>query len=67
MAGLVAAFELAQVGHDVRVLESQTRLGGRKHTLGDKDGFAKGLHAEGKYCSRLMETDVIFILHRNYL
>ncbi|PFX24602.1 L-amino-acid oxidase [Stylophora pistillata] len=46
MAGLVAAFELAQIGHDVRVLESQTRLGGRKHTLGDKDGFAKGLHAE---------------------
>ena len=48
MAGLVAAFELAQVGHDVVVLESQTRVGGRVFTLGEKDGFAKGLHAEGK-------------------
>ena len=48
MAGLVAAFELAQVGHDVIVLESQTRVGGRVYTLGEKDGFAKGLHCEGK-------------------
>ena len=56
MAGLVAAFELAQVGHDVIVLESQTRVGGRVYTLGEKDGFAKGLHGEGKYNSRLRET-----------
>ena len=56
MAGLVAAFELAQVGHDVIVLESQTRVGGRVHTLGEKDGFAKGLHGEGKYNSRLRKT-----------
>ena len=48
MAGLVAAFELAQVGHDVMVLESQTRVGGRVYTLGEKDGFSKGLHCEGK-------------------
>ena len=48
MAGLVAAFELAQVGHDVMVVESQTRVGGRIYTLGEKDGFAKGLHCEGK-------------------
>ena len=48
MAGLVAAFELAQVGHDVIVLESQTRVGGRVYTLGEEDGFAKGLHCEGK-------------------
>ena len=48
MAGLVATFELAQVGHDVMVLESQTRVGGRVYTLGEKDGFAKGLHCEGK-------------------
>lgn len=46
MAGLVAAFELAQVGHDVIVLEGQTRIGGRVYTLGEKDGFEKGLHAE---------------------
>ena len=56
MAGLVAAFELAQVGHDVIILESQTRVGGRVYTLGEKDGFEKGLHAEGKYKSRLRET-----------
>ena len=56
MAGLVAAFELAQVGHDVIVLESQTRVGGRVYTLGEKDGFAKGLYCEGKKCSRLMVT-----------
>ena len=56
MAGLVAAFELAQVGHDVIVLESQTRIGGRIYTLGEKDGFAKGLRGEGKYCSRLTGT-----------
>ena len=56
MAGLVAAFELAQVGHDVIVLESQTRVGGRVYTLGEKDGFAKGLRGEGKYNNRLRET-----------
>jgi len=56
MAGLVAAFELAQVGHDVIILESQTRVGGRVYTLGEKDGFSKGLHGEGKYRSRLRET-----------
>ncbi|XP_068742995.1 putative L-amino-acid oxidase YobN [Montipora capricornis] len=33
MAGLVAAYELEQVGHDVIVLESQDRVGGRVHTL----------------------------------
>ena len=48
MAGLVAAFELAQVGHNVIVFESQTRVGGRVYTLGEKEGFAKGLHCEGK-------------------
>ena len=56
MAGLVAAYELAQVGHHVMVLESQTRVGGRVYTLREKDGFAKELHAEGKYCCRLRET-----------
>ena len=54
MAGLVAAFELAQAGHNVMVLESQTRVGGRIYTLGEKDGFAKGLRGEGKYNSVLV-------------
>ena len=56
MAGLVAAYELEQVGHDVIVLESLTRVGGRVYTLGEKDGFAKDLHGEGNYCSRLRKT-----------
>lgn len=60
MAGLVAAFELAQVGHDVIVLESQTRVGGRVYTLGEKEGFAEGLHCEGRQCSRLMVRWVYF-------
>ena len=48
MAGLVAAYELEQVGHDVILLESQMRVGGRIYTLGEKDGFEKELCAEGK-------------------
>lgn len=60
MAGLVAAFELAQVGHDVVVLESQTRVGGRVYTLGEKEGFAEGLHCEGRQCSRLVVRWVYF-------
>lgn len=33
MAGLVAAYELSKLGHDVSVLEARTRPGGRVHTL----------------------------------
>ena len=66
MAGLVAAFELAQVGHNVIVLESQTRVGGRVYTLGEKDGFAKGLHCEGRYNSRLRETWFYFPINYPY-
>jgi NADPH-dependent 2,4-dienoyl-CoA reductase/sulfur reductase-like enzyme len=43
LAGLSAAFELTQVGHDVTVLEARTRPGGRVHTL--RDPFADGLYA----------------------
>lgn len=49
LAGLVAAYELAQVGHEVQILEMQTRLGGRVKTFGEKDGFAKHLYVDGKY------------------
>jgi len=44
IAGLVAAFELMQSGHDVTVMEARMRPGGRIHTL--RDEFADGLHAE---------------------
>lgn len=44
LAGLCAAFELANSGHDVVVLEAQNRPGGRVHTM--REGFADGLHAE---------------------
>jgi monoamine oxidase len=43
MAGLVAALELKERGHDVLVLEAQNRVGGRVYTL---RCFAPGLYAE---------------------
>lgn len=44
LAGLAAAWELVQSGHEVVVLEAQTRPGGRVLTL--REGFAPGLTAE---------------------
>jgi monoamine oxidase len=44
LAGLAAAYELVQLGHDVTVLEAQTRPGGRVHTL--RSPFSDGLYAE---------------------
>ena len=44
MAGLVAAYELTQLGHDITVLEARTRPGGRVHTL--REAFSDGLYAE---------------------
>jgi monoamine oxidase len=44
LAGLSAAYELTQAGHDVTVLEARKRPGGRVHTL--RDHFAEGLYAE---------------------
>lgn len=44
LAGLAAAFELTEAGHEVTVLEAQTRVGGRVHTL--RDPFVDGLYAE---------------------
>ena len=45
IAGLTAAFELMNAGHDVTVLEARMRPGGRVHTL--RDDFSDGLYAEG--------------------
>lgn len=44
LAGLVAAYELMQTGHDVTILEAQMRPGGRVLTL--REPFSDGLYAE---------------------
>lgn len=44
IAGLVAGYELSQLGHDVTILEARTRPGGRVHTL--REPFSDGLYAE---------------------
>ena len=44
LAGLSAAYELTEAGHEVTVFEARTRPGGRVHTL--HDTFAEGLYAE---------------------
>lgn len=43
LSGLVAAYELSKLGHEVRVLEAQARPGGRVLTVRE---FAEGLYAE---------------------
>src|SRR5436190_2533860 len=44
MAGLVAGYELSQLGHEVTILEARTRPGGRVQTL--REPFSEGLYAE---------------------
>lgn len=44
LAGLSAAYELTQAGHDVTILEARSRPGGRVYTL--RDPFAEGVYAE---------------------
>jgi monoamine oxidase len=44
MSGLVAGYELTQLGHDVTILEARKRPGGRVHTL--REPFSDGLFAE---------------------
>jgi monoamine oxidase len=44
LAGLVAAYQLTQAGHDVTILEAQMRSGGRVLTL--REQFSDGLYAE---------------------
>lgn len=44
MAGLVAAYELLQAGHEPVILEAQQRVGGRVQTL--REPFTHGLYAE---------------------
>jgi monoamine oxidase len=44
LAGLSAAYELSQAGHEVTVLEARTRPGGRVFTI--RGQFADGMYAE---------------------
>ena len=44
MAGLVAGYELAKLGHETTILEARMRPGGRVHTL--REPFSDGLYAE---------------------
>ena len=44
LAGLTAAYELQRLGHDVIVLEAQTRPGGRVKTV--RDPYPAGLYTE---------------------
>ena len=44
LAGLVAAYELVRAGHNVTLLEAQTRAGGRVLTL--RSPFGEGLYAD---------------------
>lgn len=44
LAGLAAAYELTQAGHEVTVIEARSRAGGRVQTL--REPFADGLYVE---------------------
>lgn len=56
LAGLAAAYELTQAGHDATVLEAQMRPGGRVDTL--RNLFADGLYAEaGAVAFQQVEPD----------
>ena len=53
LAGLSAAYELTQAGHDVTILEAQMRPGGRVLTL--REPFSDGLYAEAG-AARIQDT-----------
>ena len=44
LAGLSAAYELLQAGHEPLILEAQHRVGGRIYTM--REPFARGLYGE---------------------
>lgn len=44
LSGMVAGYELSQLGHSVTILEARMRPGGRVHTL--REPFSDGLYAE---------------------
>lgn len=64
MAGLVAGYELSQLGHDVTILEARTRPGGRVHTL--REPFSDGLYAE-EGAARIPENHDLTLKYVNLL
>ena len=44
LAGLAAAYELNELGHDVTLLEARNRVGGRVYTV--REPFPEGLHVQ---------------------
>ena len=44
LAGLSAAYELLEAGHEPLVLEAQQRVGGRIYTM--REPFSRGLYGE---------------------
>lgn len=48
ISGLVAGYELKRAGYEVTILEMSQRFGGRVKTLGQAEGFDRGLHTDGK-------------------
>ena len=61
MAGLSAGYELSKVGHDVEILETQNRFGGRVKTFGEKEGFAKHCYSDGMKC--IFCSDQVYMCH----
>src|SRR4051812_34213336 len=62
LAGLAAAEELSKVGHQVTVLEAQTRPGGRVYTL--RKPFTDGLYAEAG-AGRIPSTHALTLQYVN--
>lgn len=58
LAGLAAAHELVQAGHDVVVLEARSRPGGRIRSL--RAPFAGGLRAEGSAARVPENHEIVF-------
>ena len=62
MAGLVAAYELVRVGHKVRILEMQHRVGGRVKTV-SSESFYPGLWSDGKYIKPVTASFIITFVY----